>query len=592
MIKSCLVALIPALDDLRMAFNSHLYAVPHRQVRWMAMLMSACERSTSWQAISACVSILYNSVSWADIEAATLGVERDKFMRQFDVKRKLGYIPRAGDTVVYFSSGHDAALVDEANRHGVPSMWTSKNYPNFSSGESDDDVSKLPFRGQKEIVTVCTVNRVTCFPCGLGTATGGVGRVGKHKAKQVLIGDRKNSFPFAYVELTVRADESNAAELPAFSKVKYDASDVADVTSFESAVTKAVKKFQHHASGSRCVTCDPEAAKKIGKRASEWLEEYESSKLPVAVQTLVPGTAVQNIAMGEGVESSCKTNAIIDDYLLRSHYVSGLLLALTKTLNILCANPVFGAFLLLVDQDLFPDYYSMIKKPIALRMIETNVLQLKYTHVSHFYADMMLLRDNCLEYCADRYPDMIVTAEALLYTSICLCERLLPNFLSRPTPDVNSLALSPNQKNAVTAEGESLRPQIGETFSIGVRLLGNCSEYIIPINKYTSCGVSQGRGRYPVGCCFSMPYQVAEPDDAGHGVQTENSIVSNLICFLLSYYRGMMAIVCILCIQGMITGTKGPASTQIVPWEWLKVKKAVRLDSTFTVYLKMYSSRE
>lgn len=520
LVKSCVLGLIPALDEQKTAYHPYLSSPPSRLVRLMAVLASSCEKATSWQAISTCVSILYNSIAWSDIETATSGVERDRFMKQFDARRKFGYIPRTGDSVVYYSSGHIAALRDEAHRFGVPCMWTSKNYPNFAVEEEE---SLLPFGGQKDIVCVCTVGRVTCYPSGLGTATGGVGRAGKSKAKNFHKGDRKNSFPFAYIELTVKGNASNLDSVSSLSKLKYDASNICDMQTFNNAISKSVKKYQQFVS-SQFALCDPKAASKMGESLKVWFDSYEESALLILMEALVPGVVKHVIPMGDIVATSCKTYQSVDTERLRSIYVSSLIIALTKTLNILCANPLFGAFLLLVDADLFPDYYSLIRKPITLRIIETNILQLKYTHVSHFYADVMLLRDNCVQYCSDRYPDMIESAEALLYSSVCICERLLSNQLSKFQSDSSS---------AMTTNFIDF-PMIGDSFSIGVRLLGNCSEYIIPVNKYSGNGAGQGRGLYPVGGCFSMPYQVANTDDEDAAVSTESSIVSSRNIFILS----------------------------------------------------------
>lgn len=518
MIKACLIVLVRALDELKTAYIPMLCSSPDRLSRWMAMLINSCDKAMAWHSISACIAILLSSIAWADISSAISEVERSKITRLLDEKRKHGYIPREGDTVVYYAAGHDAALRDEETRAGVPSMWSPDTFSAFHGDGSQQDTSMLPFNGRKDVVCVCTVGRVSCYPCGMGTATGGFGRPGKSKTNIVQKGDRKNSFPFAHVVLTVSATNSNMDQFTALQKVRYEACNASGLRSFNTAVQKAVRKFQPSVETGRFALCDPNKATQVTQQVVEWLKSYEQATLPTQLSLLVPGAPQQIIPMSDIVERNSRSNMAMDDEFHRADYVSCLLLALTKTLNILCANPLYGAFLLLVDQKLFPDYYSLISNPIALRMIETNILQLKYTHASQFYAHMQLLRDNCVQYCTEKFPDMITMAESLFYTSISLCERFLSTYMEQTQKQMRGI-MSQNATDITDA------PMVGQTFSIAVRLLGNCSEYVIPMQKYVSCGVSQLKGRYPIGCCFSMSYEVA-PSGENEGVSSENSIVS------------------------------------------------------------------
>ena len=54
-----------------------------------------------------------------------------------------------------------------------------------------------------------------------------------------------------------------------------------------------------------------------------------------------------------------------------------------------------------VDPLLFPDYGTIVSKPMDLNMIERRVKSDKYTSVAAFFSDFELIRDNCYLYNTD-----------------------------------------------------------------------------------------------------------------------------------------------------------------------------------------------
>ena len=82
---------------------------------------------------------------------------------------------------------------------------------------------------------------------------------------------------------------------------------------------------------------------------------------------------------------------------------------------------IIDPFLELPPKDLYPDYYQLIKNPIAMKQIETKINKKQYQNLRQFRQDVKLLCDNCRQYNEDG---------SVLYQDANLIEVSLVKFLT------------------------------------------------------------------------------------------------------------------------------------------------------------------
>jgi len=87
--------------------------------------------------------------------------------------------------------------------------------------------------------------------------------------------------------------------------------------------------------------------------------------------------------------------------------------ALARVEQLTIARP----FLINVDPKEFPDYNSIVSKPICIGDIDTKAVSGKYDDVQTFLQDIELLQSNCKQYCEGKFP--LVAHAANIIAGIC-----------------------------------------------------------------------------------------------------------------------------------------------------------------------------
>lgn len=87
--------------------------------------------------------------------------------------------------------------------------------------------------------------------------------------------------------------------------------------------------------------------------------------------------------------------------------------ALARVEQMTIARP----FLFTVDPKVYPDYKSIVSKPICIEDIDTKAVCGKYDDVQTFLQDIDLLQSNCKQYCEGKFP--LVARAANIIANIC-----------------------------------------------------------------------------------------------------------------------------------------------------------------------------
>ncbi|KAJ3249562.1 hypothetical protein HDU78_000089 [Chytriomyces hyalinus] len=111
--------------------------------------------------------------------------------------------------------------------------------------------------------------------------------------------------------------------------------------------------------------------------------------------------------------SSSSTSAVYsDDFHIPPHEVKGVLLKLTTAVRQYMApdgRNLAALFLSLPSKTMYPDYYVLIKHPIALNIMQAKINGLKYSSVADLKAEMKLMVDNAKTYNA---PNSLIYEDA------------------------------------------------------------------------------------------------------------------------------------------------------------------------------------
>ena len=108
---------------------------------------------------------------------------------------------------------------------------------------------------------------------------------------------------------------------------------------------------------------------------------------------------------------------------------------LNRLLNLavfsLLALPESVPFSSAVSVEDCPNYYDIITSPMHLGSIQQKVLGQEYSSLQQFLDDVDLIRDNCIQYCAEPYPSLLPLVETLHAAALDLTRRLGPLLAGR-----------------------------------------------------------------------------------------------------------------------------------------------------------------
>lgn len=138
---------------------------------------------------------------------------------------------------------------------------------------------------------------------------------------------------------------------------------------------------------------------------------------PSALTRMVPPALWRAPAVGAE-----PTTAVLDAEQLQRQQLS-LPLAYTKSyhlskvlhrvIDVLRLSPDATPFMYPVSKKDFPDYYIKILRPMSLSEMVEKIANRRYPNLSRFVSDMDLIKANCLEYCAEDFPEVAASAVRL-----------------------------------------------------------------------------------------------------------------------------------------------------------------------------------